>query len=268
VAGQEVCGTVDGAGAGVDLAPGTRVMAVTNFFDGRGGLAEATVARADSAFRVPPEMSDAEAACFRIGYSTAWIGLVRRGALRAGERLLVLGAAGGSGLAAVRLGRALGARVIAVASGGTRGDRCRRAGAHEVVDRAAEDLPARVAALTGGAGVDVVFDPVGGAMAAESVACLAGGGRLLAVGFASGSWVEPDVGRLVLRNASLVGVYAGGLTRPELEADHEELLALAASGSLASDPTVVPFETVPEALEQIERAGAPGKLVVGLPGGR
>jgi len=104
VPGQEVCGIVDAVGAGVEVPVGTRLMAVTNFFEGRGRFADQTIARAESTFRVPEAMEDADAACFRIGYSTAWIGLVRRGELRPGEWFLVLGAAGGSGLAAVRLG--------------------------------------------------------------------------------------------------------------------------------------------------------------------
>ena len=246
VAGQEVCGIVDAVGPHVEQPLGARLMAVTNFFDGRGGFAEATIARAESAFRVPATMDDFDAACFRIGYSTAWIGLVRRGALRAGEWLLVLGAAGGSGLAAIRLGRALGARVVAVVAGQAKRELCAGAGAEVVIDRSKEPVVETVVDLTGGAGVDVVYDPVGGASAGATVECLAPGGRLLAVGFASGSWVDADIGQLVRRNASVVGVYAGGLTRSELEADHEALLALANAGKLGGATKIVAFDRASE----------------------
>jgi len=266
VPGQEVCGTVDAVGDSVDAdLVGQRLMAVTSFYDGRGGFAEATIARADSAYRVPEEMGDDEAAGFRIGFSTAWIGLVRRGRLQPGERLLVLGGAGGSGAAAVGLAHALGAEVIAVAAGPDKVAFCRDLGAHTVIDRTAHDVPDAVLDATGGAGVDLVYDPVGGDAAAATVRALAPDGRLLAVGFASGAWVRPDVGELVRRNASLVGVYAGGLSRAENEADHEALLALHGAGRLRSATTAVPFDDLPEALATVDAGDAIGKLVLERP---
>ena len=266
VPGQEVCGTVDAVGSGVELPLGTRLMAVTNFFDGNGGFAEATIARSDTVFRVPDAMCDEDAAAFRIGYSTAWIGLVRRGELRRGEWLLVLGAAGGSGLAAMRLGLALGARVIAVVSGDTKRELCTRSGADVVVDRRVGSVHDSVMEVTGGNGVDVVYDPVGGAFAGATACCLAPGGRLLAVGFASGKWVDADVSELVRRNASIVGVYAGGQSRAEADADHESLLTLAADGRLGGATEVVLFDALPEALGAVDRGEAVGKLVVKLEG--
>lgn len=263
VPGQEVCGTVDACGDGVDLAAGTRVMAVTSFPDGHGGFAEYTLAPARSCFRVPDSMADVDAAAFRIGYSTAWIGLVRRGALYPGESLLVLGAAGGSGIAAVQLGHALGARVIAVASDADKLALCARAGADVTIDRTSQSVVDSVREHTNGAGVDVVYDPVGGAPAAEALRVLASGGRLLAVGFASGSWVPVDVGRLVARNASVVGVYAA-LDRAELEADHEVLLELVADGRLQPMTTSVPFTDLVDAVDAVDRGTAIGKLVAVL----
>jgi NADPH2:quinone reductase len=262
IPGQEVCGTVDAVGSGVELPLGTRVMAVTNFFDGRGGFAEATIARSDSAFRVPDAMRDEDAAAFRIGYSTAYIGLVRRGALQAGEWLLVLGAAGGSGLAALALGAALGARVIAVVAGEAKRELCARSGAYVVIDRTVSSVPDAVMDVTGGDGVDVVYDPVGGAFAGSTARCLATGGRLLAVGFASGTWVDADISEFVRRNAAIVGVYAGGQTRAEAEADHESLLALEADGRLGGVAGVVPFDGLTDALAAVDRAEAVGKLVL------
>ena len=267
VAGQEVCGVVDAVGDGVDIALGARLMAVTNFFDGRGGFAQYAIARAESAFRVPDAMADADAASFRIGYSTAWVGLVRRGALAAGDGLLVLGAAGGSGTTAVLLGRALGARVFAVASGPEKLAVCRALGAEVAIDRGVESVPDAVLAATGGRGADLVYDPVGGPVADAAVGCLARDGRLLAVGFASGRWVEPDVWALARRNASVVGVYAGGYTRAENEADHEALLALHAQDHLRSVATVVPFADLPDAVAAVDEGTATGKLVVRIESG-
>jgi NADPH2:quinone reductase len=262
VPGQEVCGVVDAVGDDVDVAIGTRVMAVTNFYDGRGGFAEETIARADTAYRVPDAMSDVDAASFRIGFSTAWIGLVRRGGLQRGDTLLVLGAAGGSGAAAVQLGRALGARVIAVAAGEERLAFCERIGADVLVDRSTQEVPDAVLEATDGNGADLVYDPVGGAPARAVVPALARGGRLLAVGFASGSWPEIDPHQLVLANASLVGVYAGGYTREENEADHEALLALALDGHLPGLATEVPFDGLPEGVAAVEASSITGKLVL------
>ncbi len=262
IPGQEVCGTVDAVGPGVELSLGTRLMAVTSFFAGHGGFAEAAIARSDTAFRVPDAMRDEDAAAFRIGYSTAFIGLVRRGALQPGEWLLVLGAAGGSGLAAVQLGAALGARVIAVVAGEAKRELCASSGADVVVDRTTGSVPDAVMEATGGSGVDVVYDPVGGAFAGSMARCLAPGGRLLAVGFASGGWVEADISEFVRRNASIVGVYAGGQTRADAEADHEQLLALAADGRLGGATQVVSFDALRDALSAVDRAEAVGKLVV------
>jgi len=251
VPGQEVCGVVDAVGEGVDLAVGSRVMGVTSFYLGHGGFAEATILQEATAFRVPDGMSAVDAASFRIGFSTGWIGLVRWGGLQAGEVLVVLGAAGGSGATAVQLGHALGARVIAVGSGGTKLDLCRSLGADVLVDRTTQDVADAIREATDGRGADVVYDPVGGELAGQALAALGQNGRFLAVGFASGSWVDVDVHDLVWRNLSLVGVFAGGPTREEQEADHEALLALWAAGELAPIATAHPFEDLPAVGKQV-----------------
>ncbi len=261
VPGQEVCGVVDAVGEGVDVAVGTRLMAVTSFTDGRGGFAEATIAPAAGAYRVPDSMSAVDAASFRIGFSTAWIGLVRRGGLQPGEWLLVLGAAGGSGATAIQLGHARGARVIAVAAGSEKLALCERMGAEVLIDRTRDSVPEAVLAATGGRGADVVYDPVGGDPATAALGCLAPGARFLAVGFASGRWVQANTHDLVRRNASLVGVYAGGFTREENEADHEALLALAAAGELEGFATPVPFARLADAVEAVATGRVVGKLV-------
>ena len=267
VAGQEVCGTVDAVGPGVDPElVGTRAMSVTNFYVGHGGFAEFTLANAPGVFRVPDDMSDADAASFRIGFSTAWIGLVRRGNLQPGEHLVVLGAAGGSGATAVQLGKALGAHVTAVAAGTEKLAFCARMGADATVDRTApggsDDVVDAIRDATAGHGADVIYDPVGGELANRSARTLARDGRLLVVGYASGSWVNVTAYELLRANASLVGVYAGSYTREENEADHEALLALAADGKLESFATVVPFEDLPDALTVVGDGTVIGKMVV------
>jgi NADPH2:quinone reductase len=265
VGGQEVCGTVDAVGDDVDASlAGARVMTVTNFYLGHGGFAEYAIANASGAFRVPAEMSDVDAAGFRIGYSTAWIGLVRRGRIAAGEHLVVLGAAGGSGITAVQLGKALGAHVTAVASGADKLAFCARLGAHAVVDRTRGEVAEAIRDATGGHGADLVYDPVGGDLAEASARTLARDGRLLVVGYASGRWVDVGAYDLLRANASLVGVYAGSYTREENEADHEALLALSADGKLAPYATVVPFADLPDALTIVGDGTAIGKMVVSL----
>lgn len=265
VPGQEVCGVVGAVGEGVDdpaLAPGQRVMGVTCFPDGRGGFAEVSVLAAVNAFRVPDGMPATEAAAFRIGYSTAWTALARRAALVEGETVLVLGAAGGSGLAAVRLAHALGATVIAVAAGPDKAALCAAAGADVVIDRTEQPVPDAVLDATDGRGVDVVFDPVGGALADSLWPALAPRGRFLAVGFASGEWVRADARLLVARNQSLLGVLAAGWTHEEERDVHDLLLDLAGRGALRTEPTVVPFEALPDAVTQVAAGAAVGKLVL------
>jgi NADPH2:quinone reductase len=265
--GQEVCGTVVELGAGVDgFAVGQRVMGVTSFPEGHGGFAEEALARAASCYRVPDAMSDVDAAGFRIGYSTAWIGLVRRAALRKAEWLLVLGAAGGSGITAVQLGAALGSRVIAVVGSHEKAAYCRRLGAEVVVDRREAAVPEAVLDATGGHGAGVVYDPVGGEPATQALRAIANEGRFLAVGYASGSWVGIDVRHLVTRNYSLVGVYAGAYTREQNEEDHEALVAWYESGELATAVTrAVAFGDLPAALDQVARGEVVGKTVLLAP---
>jgi NADPH2:quinone reductase len=266
VPGQEVCGTIDALGPDVahdgPLRVGMRVMGVTLFTDGRGGFAESTILRVGGTFPVPEAMTDTDAAGFRIGYSTAWIGLVRRGRLQPGETLLVLGAAGGSGATALQVGAALGARVIAVAAGADKAAYLTALGADVVIDRTqVGSVRDAVSAATDGRGVDVIYDPVGGAPAEAVLRCLRSGGRILAVGFASGRWVEVSTVHAVRHNYSLVGVYAGGYTAEETNADQDALIALAAAGKLASVVHAVPFDELPTALVDVAQGRVVGKAV-------
>ena len=158
------------------------------------------------------------------------------------------------------------ARASSLSSGEAKRELCARAGADIVIDRTKTSVPDAVLEATGGEGVDVVYDPVGGEVAASAARCLRPGGRLLAVGFASGRWVDADVASLVLRNAAIVGVYAGGQTRAEAEADHEVLLGLFAEGRLGNVTRTVSFDALPDALHAVDRAEAVGKLVLGVSG--
>ena len=264
--GHEAVGIVLDPGDVPGFAIGQRVMGVTNFPGGHGGHAEEALLLGSATSVVPEAMSDEEAAAFTIGYQTAYVGLVLRAGLRAGETLLVHGAAGGTGFPAVQLGKALGARVIALARGAEKAARCHADGADHVVDTAAcpgGDWRPAVNQAAGAARVDVVFDPVGGDVLRRSLDCLAYGGRLVAIGFASGAWGEVPTWELVSRNASLVGALA---LVPDEETGRtmtRTLSELYERGLLAPRVTKVhPFTDVPVALAEIDERRAVGKHVV------
>jgi NADPH2:quinone reductase len=221
------------------------------------------VTPAQASFTVPSGLGDVDAAGFWIPNLTAWIGLVDRARLEPGEWLAVIGAAGGSGIAAVQLGRALGARVVAVVSDEARAEYCRHMGADEVLNYRDGDLAGRLRQMTDGHGVDAVYDPVGGPVAEEVATALARHGRLLAVGFASGSWARIKTINLVVTNTSLVGVYAGDYRRDELDAIHAELSNLVSSGRLQNAVTTrVPFDDLPSALQRLADRSVIGKMVM------
>jgi NADPH2:quinone reductase len=259
--GQEVAGTVVEAGPQATTPLGARVMAITDFVHRHGGFAEHVIADEDNAYAVPAGMGDAEAAGFLIAYQTAWIGLVRRAQLATTDTVLVLGAAGGTGSAAVQLARALGATVVAVANGEAKSRHCRALGAHHVVDRSRDDVADAVRALTGGRGASVVYDPVGGAAADAALRCIANEGRFLAVGFAAGAWPRFDAHRLVVGNYSAVGVYAGAYTRPERVEMVAALAELVARGALRPCVTPVAFEDLPAALAGVAAGTTCGRPV-------
>ena len=261
--GQELCGVVAAAGPGAVHAVGTRVMAVSGFFVRHGSFAEEALAVDDFSFAVPDFVSDEEAAGFCIPYHTGWVGLVRRARLQTGETLLVLGAAGGTGSAAVQLGRALGARVIATAGGPEKAAFCRDLGADEVLDYRDEDVAARVRELTEGRGAEVVYDAVGGASYEAATRAIAHEGRLLVVGFASGQWGRPSAAHLVTHNYSVLGVMPSGYDRAFKEEAQAALMALVEEGTLRVPvERVVPFDELPHALAALARGGARGKWVV------
>jgi NADPH2:quinone reductase len=208
--GSEVAGVVTAVGADVTgLAPGTRVLAYT----GTGGYAEQSIAQADRVHPIPDSMGFDQAAGFLITYATSLHALKDRGRLQPGETLLVLGASGGVGLAAVEIGKALGARVIAAASTEDKLALCRQHGADATINYARDDLRARLKELTDGKGVEVVFDPVGGALSETALRGLATGGRHLVVGFASGEIPKIPLNLLLLKQSALIGVFWGNFAR-------------------------------------------------------
>lgn len=261
--GQELCGTVRAVGDGVDEnLVGQRLMGITGFYVGHGSFAEQALAASRTLYPVPDGMADIDGAGFAIPFHTAWIGLVTRGQATAGETLLVLGAAGSSGAAAVRLGATLGLTVIAVVGGPAKAAYCTALGAHHVIDhREVDDLSEAVRSMTDGDGADLIYDPVGGDPARGALRAIANEGRHLLVGFASGTWAEPRGHDVAVRNYSMVGVYAGAYDRAQTEAIHESVTTAIAEGpSIVGE--VAAFEDLGAAVSRVADRSAIGKTVV------
>lgn len=245
--GGEVAGRVVAIGDGVTTHRiGDRVVTM-----GGKGLAERNTARATLSFAIPDPVSAAKAAAIIVNYGTSWFALHERGALQAGEWLLVHGGAGGVGSSAVQLGLAAGARVIATAGGPEKVALCRQLGAQHVIDyRAQPDFVDEVREVTGGHGVDVCYDPVGGDVFRKSQRCMAWDGRLLVIGFVAGI-ADAPTNHILLKNYSVVGVHWGAsLARDQTRLPRavERLLAMTAAGEI--DPLVYP----PYPMEQGARA--------------
>jgi NADPH2:quinone reductase len=260
--GQEFFGEVTASGARTTTPVGTRLIGVAAFMLGHGSFAEECKTQESMTFPVPELMSAQEAAGFTIQFHTAYIGLKRRARLAPGETLLVTGAAGGTGAAAIQMGKALGARVIAAAGGPDKAAACRAMGADLAIDYLAEDFSAAVNAATGGRGADVVFDPVGGATFEKALDCLAMEGRILPIGFACGKWgtVSPEL--FAFKNASLVGVIAGMFPRQDMLAMHDELLGLHASGKLELFlDRVIGFDGIGQGLQDLADRKVRGRVV-------
>lgn len=262
--GLEVAGEVTALGPGCErLAVGDRVMAILWW----GGYAETAVAKETEAFLVPEGMSDAEAAAFPTAWVSSHVAIRWQADLKAGETMLVLGAAGGVGLAAVECGKALGARVIAAASSPERLALAARHGADEGIDYGAESLKERVAALTDGRGVDVVYDPVGGPLFDEALSSLAWGGRILLIGFVAGVPRIP-ANRLLVKHRSAMGSSMRYFRRERpdlLLRSMEELAAWYREGKVTPRVTETwSLEDVPKAIRRLTERQATGKVVVVL----
>lgn len=207
IPGLELAGEVLEVADGVShIKPGDRVMAFTR----RGGaFAAEAIAPAEIVTPIPDDMDFSTAAAFPVAYGTAHFALTHRGKLQAGETLLVLGATGGVGIAAIEIGKLLGARVLAAASSEEKLAVAKAHGADEVINYAADDLRDRVKELTDGKGVDVVFDPVGGAAFTAAVRCIGWEGRILVIGFASGEIPKVATNMILVKNFATVGVVFG-----------------------------------------------------------
>jgi len=261
--GGEAAGVVAAVGekAGA-FKVGDRVMALT----GWGAFAEQVAVPFYNVMPIPASMDFTTAAAFGMTYGTSMHALRQRGQLQAGETLLVLGASGGVGLAAVEIGKAMGARVIAAASSAEKLAVAKAAGADELIDYSQASLREEIKRLTGGQGVDVIYDPVGGELFEQAVRGLAWNGRLLVVGFASGSIPQLATNLVLLKGAAVLGVFWGAFAQRQPEdnaANFKQLFGWYAEGKLK--PLVSQTYPLAEAGAAIEKLGqrqAVGKLVV------
>ncbi len=261
--GGELAGVVEAVGEDVKhIAVGQPVLA----FTGWGGFAEAVLADAKQVVPLPPGLDMAVAAAFMMTYGTSLHALADRAQLRAGETLLVLGAAGGVGLAAVELGKKMGARVIAAASTDEKLAVCREHGADELINYETEDLRERIKALTDGKGVDVVYDPVGGKYAELALRSTAWKGRYLVVGFAAGDIPKIPLNLPLLKGCAIVGVFWGDFAAREPHANMAngmQLFQWLMKGELR--PLIsqrYPLEKAAEALRALMDRKVTGKIVL------
>ena len=260
IPGLEIAGEVVAVGAEVSgWAAGQRVAA----FSGRGGLAELAAVPAARCVAVPEGMDDVTAAAFQVAYGTSHLALTDAARLQPGETLLVTGAAGGVGLTAVEVGRQLGARVIAVARGAEKLAVAEAAGAQHLIDSDSADLRAEVKAL---GGADVVYDAVGGPGFMAALRATRPGGRILAIGFASGEVPQVPANLLLVKNLSVIGFYWGGylgFAPAKLTASMSELMGWFAAGRLAPHlGAVLPLERAAEGLELLRSRRSTGKVVI------
>jgi NADPH2:quinone reductase len=261
--GGEVAGVVEMVGPGVGgIRAGDRVLAMGGF----GGFAEKFLADESRVLRMPDGVDFVTASCLPTVYGTTLHALRDRAQLRAGETLLVLGAAGGVGLAAVQIGKRMGARVIAAASSAEKLETCKREGADLLVDYTREDLKERVKALTDGVGADVVYDPVGGAYTEAALRATGYGGRLLVVGFAAGDIPRIPANLVLLKGCAMVGVFWGMAMMRDparLRAQLEEILEWVKDGTLRPHVhQTYPLARALDALRDVEQRRVQGKAVV------
>jgi NADPH2:quinone reductase len=261
--GGEVAGVVRAVGPEVDLVrPGDRVFALL----GWGGYATVALAPATGVVRMPEEMPFEHGAAFGIVYQTSYFALVYRAALQAGETLLVHAAAGGVGLAAVQIGKALGARVLATAGSPEKLELARRHGAAEAFDYSTPEWVERVKAATGGRGADVIYDPVGGDVFDLSTKCIAWCGRILVIGFASGRIPSIQLNRVLLKNISIVGLHWGAYRQHEPEKIPQATSALFDLYRRGAVTPVIsstyPLDRAADALEEIASRRSVGKVLL------
>jgi NADPH2:quinone reductase len=261
--GMELAGVVKETGSGVtQVKPGDAVVASVTF----GAFAEECLAPAANVVPLPRGVDFAAAAGFTVTYGTSWHALKDRAQLKPGETLLVLGAAGGVGLAAVELGAAMGARVIAAASSDEKLAVCRARGAAETINYSTQDLRERLKALVGEKGVDVVYDPVGGNLSEPALRSVGWRGRFLVIGFAGGEIPRLPANVPLLKGSAIVGVYWGAWLKHEPEAARREMAELArwlADGRVKPHISArYPLARTADALIALSRRAVTGKVVI------
>jgi NADPH2:quinone reductase len=263
IPGGEAAGIVRAVGGGVnDFAPGDRVAATLM----NGAFAEQIVAPEGAVVKLPDAVPFEVGAATLLTYATTLHALVDRAAIQPGETLLVLGASGGVGTAAIELGKLLGARVIAAASSDEKTAYCKERGADDVINYAKEDLKERAKALTHGNGANVVYDPVGGPYADAALRSIAWQGRYLVVGFAAGEIPKIPLNLVLLKGCQIVGVFWGSFAMRESKRNRDNahrILEWVADGKLRPHVDgVSKFEDARAALERMERREVKGKLVL------
>ena len=264
--GAEIAGVIDGKGGGVHLQEGLRVLATPTLPNG--GLSEWIVIDESEVFAIPDTLSYAEAAALYITYQTSYYALFRQGKLTRGEILLVHAGAGGVGSAAIQLGKAAGATVIATVGSDEKAAVCKELGADYVINYREEDFVEKVNEWTLKKGADVIFDPVGGDIFDRSRKCIAFEGRILVIGFAGGRIADAPTNHVLIKNYSVVGVHFGyfkKLMPKEARKAHMELMKLYKEDLIK--PLIYDtysFEQVPEALKRLANRNTWGKLVVNL----
>lgn len=263
--GLETCGIVVDAGGSDVCRAGDRVVGMTS--SGAGGYAELALLASRSVFVVPPEVPAEVATVLFTTYQTSHVALHHRAGLSDGEFLLVHGASGGVGSSAVQLGVAAGATVIATAGGVEKCDYVKSLGAHHVIDTRTSDVYDEVMAITGGAGVDVAYDAVGGELGDLTRRLMAWEGRLLVIGFAAGGVPKYPANHMLVKNYSVVGLYWGSYLTPRhrhvVEKAHREIIAAYQAGEI--DPPKVECVPIAEALDalgRIQRREVSGRLVL------
>ncbi len=263
--GGEAAGVISAVGEKVThLKTGDRVMALT----GWGSFAEQVAVPNYNVLPIPESMDFTVAAAFSMTYGTSMHALKQRANLQPGETLLVLGASGGVGLAAVEIGKALGARVIAAASSAEKLEVAKNAGADELINYTDTNLKDEIKRLTNGNGADVIYDPVGGDLFDQAIRAIAWNGRLLVVGFASGRIPELPVNLALLKGASVVGVFWGSFAQRQPQdnaANFKQLFAWFEEGKLKPLVSqVYPLERAGEAIDALGGRRAVGKVVVSI----
>ena len=263
--GQEVVGVVTEVGSKAAYEVGDRVVTATRFSRGFGGFAQEVIVSAKDRLSciAPAVFSDEQAAGFLIPYHTGYYGLVRRGRMKASDTVLVLGGPGSSGSAAIQIAKAVGAKVIAVAGTDEKEEFCKRLGADETINYRKGSIHGQALKLTDNRGVDIIYDPVGGAPAADALEAITHNGRLVLIGFAAGAWAKVSASHIVQKNYDVIGAFMGHHTPAEIREAQTALETWAEKGIVAPPiDKVFQFNQVPDLMKRLEKGEMLGKMVL------